>query len=54
VSEVTGHLVTNAEVVRRFLDVELSVLGRPGHPGEVRAQPPGAGVEVLPLEPGQG
>jgi len=50
VSEVTEHLVGNAEVVKRFLDVELAVLGRPGDPGEVRVQPPGAGLEVLPLE----
>jgi RNA 3'-terminal phosphate cyclase (ATP) len=52
VSEVTEHLVSSAEVVRRFLDVELAVLGRPGEPGEVRVQPPGAGLEVLPLDPG--
>jgi len=51
VSQVTDHLVSSAEVVKRFLDVELAVLGRVGEPGEVRVQPPGAGLEVLPMEP---
>ncbi len=51
VSEVTGPLCGAAEVARRFLAVEVAVLGRPGEPGEVRVQPPGAGTEVLPLPP---
>ena len=51
VSEVTDHLVSSAAVVRRFLEVDLAVLGRVGEPGEVRVQPPGAGLELLPLEP---
>jgi hypothetical protein len=38
-------------VARRFLGVEVVVLGRSGEPGEVRVQPQGAGTEVLPLEP---
>jgi RNA 3'-terminal phosphate cyclase (ATP) len=50
VSEVTKHLVTNAEVIRRFLDVEISVLGREDAEGEVRVQPPGATAEVVPLQ----
>jgi RNA 3'-terminal phosphate cyclase (ATP) len=48
-SEVTSHLLANAAVVRRFLEVEISVLGRLGEEGEVRVQPPGSGLEVLPL-----
>jgi RNA 3'-terminal phosphate cyclase (ATP) len=39
VSEVSLHLVTNAEVVRRFLDVEVEVEGRVGEEGEVRIVP---------------
>jgi RNA 3'-terminal phosphate cyclase (ATP) len=54
VGEVTGHLLANAEVIRRFLDVEVAVLGREGEPGEVRVQPPGAGLEVLPLPHDEG
>jgi RNA 3'-terminal phosphate cyclase (ATP) len=49
VSEVTKHLTTVADVLRRFLDVEIAIFGREGHEGEVRVQPPGAGMEVLPL-----
>lgn len=49
VSAVTKHLTTVAEVIRRFLDVEISIIGREEDEGEVRVQPPGAGVEVLPL-----
>jgi RNA 3'-terminal phosphate cyclase (ATP) len=49
VAEVTKHLTTNAEVVRRFLDVEIAVVGREGEEGEVRVQPPGAAGEVVPL-----
>jgi RNA 3'-terminal phosphate cyclase (ATP) len=49
VQAVTQHLLTSADVVRRFLDVEVAVLGREGDEGEVRVQPPGGGVEVVPL-----
>lgn len=49
VSSVTKHLTTNAAVVRRFLDVEVSVAGREGQEGEVAVHPPGAGAEVVPL-----
>jgi RNA 3'-terminal phosphate cyclase (ATP) len=49
VAAVTRHLTTCAEVVRRFLPVEISVLGREEEEGEVRVQPPGAGLEVVPL-----
>jgi RNA 3'-terminal phosphate cyclase (ATP) len=50
VSEVTKHLTTVADVIRRFLDVEIAIVGREGDEGEVRVQPPGADVEVVPLE----
>jgi RNA 3'-terminal phosphate cyclase (ATP) len=49
VSAITKHLTTNAEVIRRFLDVEISVVGREEEEGEVRVQPPGARGEVVPL-----
>jgi RNA 3'-terminal phosphate cyclase (ATP) len=49
VSAVTKHLTTNADVIRRFLDVDVAVLGREEEEGEVRVQPPGAGGEVVPL-----
>jgi RNA 3'-terminal phosphate cyclase (ATP) len=49
VGTVTQHLLTAADVVRRFLDVEIAVVGREGEEGEVRVQPPGAGAEVVPL-----
>jgi RNA 3'-terminal phosphate cyclase (ATP) len=52
VCAVTKHLLTNADVIRRFLDVEISVVGREDDEGEVRVQPPGAGAEVVPLERG--
>ncbi len=51
VSAVTKHLLTQAEVVRRFLDVEVAVLGREEDEGEVRVQPPGAALEVVALDP---
>jgi len=47
VSAVTKHLLTNAEVVKRFLPVDIAVLGREEEEGEVRVQPPGTGVEVM-------
>jgi RNA 3'-terminal phosphate cyclase (ATP) len=47
VSAVTKHLTTNAEVIRRFLDVDVAVIGREGEEGEVRVTPPGASVEVM-------
>lgn len=50
VSAVTKHLLTNAEVVKRFLPVEIAIVGREEEEGEIRVQPPGAGLEVLPLE----
>lgn len=46
---VTPHLTTSAEVIRRFLDVEVAVLGREGQEGEVRVQPRGASTQVVPL-----
>jgi RNA 3'-terminal phosphate cyclase (ATP) len=46
---VTKHLTTTAQIVRRFLDVEIAVIGREGEEGEVRVQPPGAGTEVVTL-----
>jgi RNA 3'-terminal phosphate cyclase (ATP) len=53
VSAVTKHLTTNAKVIRRFLDVEIAVLGREEGEGEVRVQPPGARLEVVPLSEGE-
>jgi len=50
VSAVTKHLVTNAEVIRRFLDVEVAILGREEEEGEVRVQPRGAATEVVSLQ----
>jgi RNA 3'-terminal phosphate cyclase (ATP) len=49
VSRVTKHLVTNAAVLRRFLDVDISIAGSEDAEGEVRVQPPGGAAEVLPL-----
>ena len=49
VAAVKKHLTTNAEVIRRVLDVDVSVIGREEEEGEVRVQPPGGGAEVLPL-----
>jgi RNA 3'-terminal phosphate cyclase (ATP) len=49
VAAITKHLTTNADVIRRFLDVEISVLGREEEEGEVRVQPPGGRAEVVPL-----
>jgi RNA 3'-terminal phosphate cyclase (ATP) len=46
---VTQHLLDGAMVIPRFLDVEVSVLGRLGEPGEVRVQPRGAGLELAAL-----
>ncbi|HTP26141.1 MAG TPA: RNA 3'-terminal phosphate cyclase [Anaeromyxobacteraceae bacterium] len=53
VAAVTKHLLTVAEVVKRFLEVEIAVLGREEEEGEVRVQPPGGGVEVLSLSEGR-
>ncbi len=50
VSAVTQHLLTNADVIRRFLEVEISVVGREGEEGEVRVQPSGGRLEVVPLD----
>jgi RNA 3'-terminal phosphate cyclase (ATP) len=49
VAAVTKHLTTNADVIRRFLDVEIAVDGREEEEGEVRVQPPGGGAEIVPL-----
>ena len=38
-SEVTLHLLTNAEVIRLFLPVEIDVDGPPGAPASVRVRP---------------
>lgn len=35
-SEVTAHLLTNAEVIRRFLPVEIAIDGAPGRPADIR------------------
>ncbi len=38
-SAVTSHLLTNAEVIRRFLPVEIGFDGRLGSPGTLHVQP---------------
>jgi RNA 3'-terminal phosphate cyclase (ATP) len=48
---ITEHLVTNADVVGRFLDVEIAIFGRVGREGEVRVAPRGKGV-IETLRPG--
>jgi len=52
VSEVTPHLLTNAEVIRRFLDLQIAVQGQLGEEGEVRVHPPGAAAAVPSLPRG--
>jgi RNA 3'-terminal phosphate cyclase (ATP) len=47
VSAVTAHLLTNAEVVRRFLDVEIAVEGGVGEEGEVWVRGSGAAAEIV-------
>jgi RNA 3'-terminal phosphate cyclase (ATP) len=42
-SKVTAHLLTNAEVIRLFLPVEIGVDGPLGGPATVRVQPGPAG-----------
>jgi RNA 3'-terminal phosphate cyclase (ATP) len=49
VAAVTKHLTTSAELIRRFLDVDISVVGREEEEGEVRVLPVGATAEVVPL-----
>jgi RNA 3'-terminal phosphate cyclase (ATP) len=49
VAAVTKHLTTNAEVVRRFLDVEVAIHGNEEEEGQVLVQPSGAAGEVVPL-----
>jgi RNA 3'-terminal phosphate cyclase (ATP) len=49
VSEVTPHLTTNAAVLRRFLDVDIAVEGKPGEEGEVRVLTRDASASVVPL-----
>jgi len=41
-AEVTSHLLTNAEVIRQFLPVEISISGTPGGPGTIRLVPAGS------------
>jgi RNA 3'-terminal phosphate cyclase (ATP) len=48
-SERSPHLEGTTAVIRRFLDVEVSVLGHLGEEAEIRIEPPGAGVELLPF-----
>ena len=49
VAAVTKHLTTNAAVIRRFLDVDIAIVGREEEEGEVRVQPPGGAAEVVSL-----
>jgi RNA 3'-terminal phosphate cyclase (ATP) len=51
VGAVSRHLLTNAEVIRRFLDVDISIDGREEGEGEVRVSPRAdAGPPVARLE----
>ena len=45
----TPHLEGTAAVIRRFLDVEIGIVGHLGEEAEVRVQPPGTAVELVPL-----
>ena len=45
--EVTAHLLTNAEVIRLFLPVEIGVDGPLGGPATVQVQPGPAGQSEL-------
>jgi RNA 3'-terminal phosphate cyclase (ATP) len=38
-SEVTTHLLTNADVIRRFLPVEITLSGEPGEAATLRVRP---------------
>lgn len=49
VCEVTKHLTTNAEVVRRFLPVRIDVSGREGEEGEIQVYPVSGGAPVVPI-----
>ena len=40
-TEITGHLLTNIDIIKAFLDVEFAVTGRAGGPGAVQVD--GAG-----------
>jgi len=46
---LSPHLTGTAAVIRRFLDVEVNLVGRLGEEAEIRVQPPGAGSELVPL-----
>ncbi|HVP69331.1 MAG TPA: RNA 3'-terminal phosphate cyclase [Anaeromyxobacteraceae bacterium] len=52
VGAVTKHLTTNADVIRRFLPVEVDVSGREGEEGEVHVRPANASAPVVPLHRG--
>jgi RNA 3'-phosphate cyclase len=41
-SQITQHLVTNADVLRAFMDVKIEIEGEMGQPGWVRIWPPGS------------
>jgi RNA 3'-terminal phosphate cyclase (ATP) len=49
VQAVTKHLTTNAQVIRRFLDVDVAIVGKEEDEGEVRVQPPDGRAEVTRL-----
>ena len=44
-----SHLEGTAAVIERFLDVEVSVIGHAGEEAELRVQPPGSRLGLLPL-----
>ena len=38
-SKITHHLKTNAEVIKKFIDVQIDIYGIIGQPGLVTIQP---------------
>jgi RNA 3'-terminal phosphate cyclase (ATP) len=37
--KITHHLITNAEVIKKFIDVQIDIYGKIGQPGLVKIQP---------------
>lgn len=38
-SKITHHLITNAEVIKKFIDIQIDIYGKIGQPGLVTIQP---------------
>ena len=41
-SKITSHLMTNAEIIRKFLDISIDIEGELGKPGKVTLEPFGS------------